>query len=250
MGDLNAWKFIETDLVQGASDKAKKQVNELLQMKSDQYLHTSRDNIKLLHFGAISCGESEGIWLVQWTAHPFQLQVPTQVEGSPQPLPVGTWVCKGTFYNRIDMAKGWYEKPRNAQPLLFSISQVLRADVEVERYHPRDNAPPPAANRYYDRPNARAFLRYVPFNIRNLMLRDGRRMAKLGLYYMDGEIPEEDDPEPEEEEEQEEPPEEDEEEGIDEDLEEAVEEEDDEDLEEELEEEDEALDEESEEEDE
>ena len=62
LGDLNAWKFIETDLVQGASDKAKKQVNELLQMKSDQYLHTSRDNIKLLHFGAISCGDPEGFW--------------------------------------------------------------------------------------------------------------------------------------------------------------------------------------------
>jgi hypothetical protein len=187
LGDLNNWKFITTELVQMESDKAKKQVNVLLQMKLDQLVDTTRDNIKLLHFGAISCGDAEEFWLVEWNSHPFQLQAPTQVEGCPTPQPAGTWVCKGTFYNRVNMAKGWYEKQRRAQPLLFRLSQVIRADVEVERYHPRNNAPPPAANRAYDKPNAKAFLRYVPINIRNLMLRDERRLSKLGLYYMNGE---------------------------------------------------------------
>lgn len=200
LGPLNNWTFVTVQL-KSNTDKAKRQVNDIIQRMIDCHVQKIYDGIELLRFGAINCEDSEGFWLVQWESEPFQLTSPQKVEGcGGAEMPEGTLVCKGTYFNKIHMAPGWYEKDTVSGPKLFWLQHVIHEDVEVERYNPRTgNVPPNAANREYDRKHAGAFTRFVPQNIMNLLKNKYKmRLSKLQLYLLDGEVDEvEDDSEEE-----------------------------------------------------
>jgi hypothetical protein len=218
LDDLNEWRFITPELVEGSknSNKGKRQINKLFQLSLDAHVSKIEDDIKLQGFGAISSGDDrDPFWLVQWTSKPFELQEPTRVEGASRPMPQGTKVAKGFFYNRIHQAPGWFEKDRTQrEPSLFWLQHVLDPAVMAERYHPKDNTPPPAANKEYDRRNAQAFVRYVPKNMRNIIIRTRTRMSKFDPYQLD-----DDDNEGEDANEEEEDADSDDEEEVDNDLE-------------------------------
>jgi hypothetical protein len=98
------------------------------------------------YFGAINAvndkDAKDGIWLVKWTGNPRPLQEPTIVEGCGKfPMPPGTIVCEGFFYDRIDHETGWYEPPedrpgKRATRYLFWVQQVLDGDVSVTSAKP------------------------------------------------------------------------------------------------------------------
>jgi hypothetical protein len=169
------------------SNKAKGQINKLFQLKLDAHVNKLKDMIKLQNFGTISSGDDrDPFWLVQWASTPVQLEAPTRVEGASTPMPQGTWVAKGFFYNRIHQAPGWFEKDRTQrEPLLFWLQHVLDPEVALERYHTKNNTPPAAANKEYDRPNAPAFVQYVPKNVRNLIIRNRTHISKFDPYQLD-----------------------------------------------------------------
>ena len=79
--DLNDWRFIQTDLVQGQSDNAISQVNKVIQGSLDLHIRSMRAAVKSGNFGAVSSSDDEGYWLVRWTGPPHQLTEEAFVEG-------------------------------------------------------------------------------------------------------------------------------------------------------------------------
>ena len=130
------------------------QCNKILQESLKLHVTKIRENIKPQTFGAISSGDKEPFWLVQWQGFPHQLTAATSVEGSHLPMPVGTWVCLAVYFDRIQQTRCWYKKMKTPN-MLFCLRHVIQPDVTVEAYNRQQgNIPPPAANEAYCRDTA------------------------------------------------------------------------------------------------
>ena len=108
MGDLNDWKLIKIDM-KSQSNRAKKEVNAILQWITSIHVKKMQQEIKKHNIGAISLVHKKGYYLVQWTSLPCQLTETEDVDLCGD-MPPGTWVCRGHAFWAIELAPGWFSK--------------------------------------------------------------------------------------------------------------------------------------------
>jgi len=108
--ELNDWKFIKVGPV--LPKKAGEKQTEKLQEYEDEcrthhdHLLGDYDMRGLAEIevgktgameGAVNSECPDGYYLIRWTGTAFRLTEPWEVEGCAEPMPVGTWVCKGRY---------------------------------------------------------------------------------------------------------------------------------------------------------
>ena len=97
-------------------------------------------------------------------------------------MPIGTWVCEGTWYSRIHQAPGWYERSSNYETDLYRLQLVATPDVAVESFNTATgNVPPASARKEYNEKTARGALKCIPQNEITIIRRDIFRLEKLEL---------------------------------------------------------------------
>ena len=183
MGDLNDWKLIRIDM-KSQSNRAKKEVNAILQWIMSIHVKKMQQEIKKDNIGAVSLVNVKGYHLVQWTDSPFQLAEEAK-DYLANPMPAGTWVCRGHIFSPIELAPGWFGKARPAVGDLYSLEHVLSADVETETFCNSEDeslrrVPPRCAYNHYRRYD-RQDLKFAPLNVENILLRKKNRLAKMKL---------------------------------------------------------------------
>jgi hypothetical protein len=190
MKDMNDWLFIRTDLVQAHSDSAKSQINMVLQHSLDLHVASMSTAVKSGNFGVISSNDDEGYWLVKWTGPPHQLTMESFVEGGNVAMPIGTWVCEAEWYRRVPYAAQWYERyNNNGEKHLYRLQLVASPEVAVERFNQKTRMTPPATAKHeYNTAQAKANVKYIPSNEKTLIKRTLRRLEKLKLLPLNGEL--------------------------------------------------------------
>ena len=140
--------------------------------------------------GALSCSSKrkDDFWLVLWRSKPYQLTAPSKVEGGgTKPLPIGSWVCDGLFFDRIAYAPGWFERPLGQNTKTFSLQHVLVPNVEVIAYNKdRDQVPPPQGKLMNPR-MAPLYVKQVTRESLDMIKRMEVRLDRLAPYLMNGE---------------------------------------------------------------
>ena len=166
------------------SNRAKKEVNAILQWMMRMHVKKVQEEIKKDNIGAVALVNVKGYFLVQWTDSPFQLAEEAE-DYLANPMPAGTWVCRGHIFNPIELAPGWFGKAQPAVGDLYSLEHVLSTDVEMETFcNSQDESlrrvPPRCASSHYRRYD-RQDLQFVPSNVENILFRKKNRLAKMKL---------------------------------------------------------------------
>ena len=117
---------------------------------------------------------------MQWQGELFKLTQEELVEGGTVLMPIGTWVCKATWYSRVHHAPGWYERESSFETNLYRLQMVATPDVMVESFNSTTgNVPPPTVQKEYNQNTARGALKYIPNNQFTLIQQDIFRLEKL-----------------------------------------------------------------------
>jgi len=153
MGDLNDWQFIEVTAKAGQVNEeevVELHQNVLTSLESKAVLEVKEDKFGVIDTAVDAQEAPDGFYLVQWKGLPFTLQEPTEVEGCDGgPMPAGTTVCKGVYYDRVTRYPGWYEPPVEfahapAEPKLFWMQMITLGNVLVSKANPAIKVGPPA----------------------------------------------------------------------------------------------------------
>ena len=120
-GNLNRWNFIKVESIPGEFEEGEVNAIEVDILQS--HVNRVAEDIEKGGYGAINADEDDGYWLVQWSGDPYPIQREMEVEGCGK-MPVGTLVCKGIYFNRIDRSPHWYQRQSPPTKYLFRVQQV------------------------------------------------------------------------------------------------------------------------------
>ena len=104
-------------------------------------------------------------------------------------MPIGTWVCRGTWYSRIHQAPGWYERCSTFETHLYRLQLVATPHVSVESFNTTTGVVPPASSKKeYNQKTARGAMKYIPENELTIIHRDIFCLDKLELLPVNDEV--------------------------------------------------------------
>jgi hypothetical protein len=197
--ELNDWKFIKVGPV--LPKKAGEKQTEKLQEYEDE-CRTHHDHLlgdyDMRGLAEIEVGKTgamegtvnsecpDGYYLIRWTGTAFRLTEPWEVEGCAEPMPVGTWVCKGRYLTRVVGCPNWFYFHHNAPELLFRLQYVVVPDCTVQKYEKGRVEPNTWGNLRRDqRLCAKLNLFNVPDNMTSLIKQEVEYRNKLGYVEME-----------------------------------------------------------------
>ena len=191
MGDLNEWLFVTVGPAKNAYDEV--EMRTVQQNAVEAIESRMQMEIKMFHFGAINTDDpvdgKDGFYLVEWWSEAYTLQAPAMVEGWPDgPMPAGTIVAKGRYYDRVEGAPLWYQRNDNTTTPLFLVKMVLDPDVVVTGCRPGTVEPPANARPYYNNKMAGRWLKKVTLTAKKRLLIDKAGRDKMDLVELELEI--------------------------------------------------------------
>ena len=148
LGDYNRWKILT--VVPSTKTSTQKEFHDLYEEVLEEHEVLNMSKMQDGGFGAYDCVDKKtvGYYLVQWEGAPYRLKKPLKnfegaVKGKKQKLPVGSWVCKGYYWNPIPgrACARWYTPSTKPQVKTFRIRYVVDPDVATDPVTPENQLP-------------------------------------------------------------------------------------------------------------
>ena len=146
-GGFNAWKLLH---LSPTNDAQEDEIAELFDDILVQHEANASREIENGQFGAHET--ADGFDIIRWTSDAYSLETDRDdIEGCHNPLPAGSIVARGIYWNPVGRANQWYTPPpyNQSQERIFRVRYVVSPRLEMEP--PSDTVKLPPGLRGKDR---------------------------------------------------------------------------------------------------